>query len=321
MPNSGPPQVTPPIPDIPAWRICSAAYPFYFAPLSALTPTAGNSITLADAGSSPDGAGNWDGPLLGVYNPAGSQYVPTLGAYYNGSSHAVDTFGSYGGLWALINLANQGAHGAPASAIYVQAHANGDVVMGTGSGTEPDMTLAAMGTNSVWGNLAIGGNNASSNPAFRMAIDPNASRFGQFRVYGGIVTAGIGAAVPYGAFTHAGKTSADSNAINYTPPATAGTYRLNAWFRATTATTFTITVGVTFTDEHGTAQSFNLSFLPAAGTAIVNSLTNSAASTTFQQAIPLTFSIDSSATAITLSTAGTFTTVTYDWGATLEQLA
>lgn len=138
--------------------------------------------------------------------------------------------------------------------------------------------------------------------------------------FNNIFTAGLGVPAIYAAYSQTGKTAAVTNAINYTPPATAGTYRLSFSVDVTTATTDNFTVVATWKDASGNAISQNLGGSDKNGTALTaGAITNAIGRGVYYGSA--LFSIDNSATAITLSTAGTFTTVTYNLAATLEQLA
>lgn len=119
--------------------------------------------------------------------------------------------------------------------------------------------------------------------------------------------------------TSTGLTGANTNFINYTPPATVGRYRLVWAIDTTTATTDNFTVVVTWKNAIGTARSQNSGGFDKNGTALVaGAITNTIGAGNYYGSIE--FSIDNSATAITLSTAGTFTTVTYNLDAHLERI-
>ncbi len=138
--------------------------------------------------------------------------------------------------------------------------------------------------------------------------------------YNNITTAGLGVPAIYATYSTTGNTAAVTNAINYTPPATAGRYRLSWVVTCTAATTDSFTVVATWKDASGNARTQNLGGFDPAGTALVaGAITNTIGTGAYYGDAMV--AIDNSATAITLSTAGTFTTVTYNLSATLEQLA
>ncbi len=126
----------------------------------------------------------------------------------------------------------------------------------------------------------------------------------------------IGIPQTFVSYSAVGKAALVANAINYTPPAKAGTYRLAVEVNVHTAVASNMAVTVTFTDAGGNGQSFVLTLLLVASTTIYNQINN----VTGIYYADLIFQIDNSATAITVSTTGTTQTL-YDLAATLEQLA
>lgn len=138
--------------------------------------------------------------------------------------------------------------------------------------------------------------------------------------YGNQPTAGIGI-VPIRAT--AGPTSSgvvQTNFLNFSPPATAGTYRINVLVDISVSTTHSFSANLVYTDNLGTSRTVVMSGFSPIGTAIAAGLMTNAIGAGTYSLVPLTFSIDNSATAITLSTVGTFTTVTYTLTVVLEQL-
>jgi hypothetical protein len=119
-------------------------------------------------------------------------------------------------------------------------------------------------------------------------------------------------------YSQTGKTVAVTNAINYSPVAKAGTYRMSGLVNVTAWTTpASFTVVVTYKDASGNSASITMSMFEDDGTnsAAVDEVANFFCT-------PMTFQIDASATAITLSTTGTFTgSPVYNLAAVLEQLA
>lgn len=142
---------------------------------------------------------------------------------------------------------------------------------------------------------------------------------GVIEKYNNITTAGLGHAAIYGSYSTTGNTGAVTNAINYTPPATAGRYRLTGVVDVTAWTTpASFTVVAVYKDDSGTTRTETLA-VTRGSTGVV-----AAAVTTVDRyyfSLPL-FAINNAATAITLSTTGTFTgTPVYNLSAVLEQLA
>jgi hypothetical protein len=111
---------------------------------------------------------------------------------------------------------------------------------------------------------------------------------------------------------------ASTNFINYTPPAVAGAYRLNVIVNVTAWTTpATFTIVVTYKDNKGNARTETLNVVRGSTGATAAAIT---AVDRWYAEIPL-FSINNSATAITVSTSGTFTgTPVYQLQAVLESL-
>ncbi len=113
--------------------------------------------------------------------------------------------------------------------------------------------------------------------------------------------------------------AAVTNTINYTPAAAAGIYEVVWTVDTTTATTDSFTVVITWKNATGTARSQNSGGFDINGTGLVaGAITNTIGAGAYYGSMVI--QIDNSATAITLSTAGTFTTVTYNLAASLRIL-
>lgn len=128
-------------------------------------------------------------------------------------------------------------------------------------------------------------------------------------------TAGAGLAAIFASFTTVGVAALQSNIINYTPPATAGTYRVSVFVNVRTAAAVNMTVTVTYKDGAGVARSETMPLNQQGTATTVINMNNTAARFTGQYI----FQIDNSATAITVSTTGTTMTL-YDLAVVLEQL-
>lgn len=168
---------------------------------------------------------------------------------------------------------------------------------------------------------------SSATLAFRLADDSadasfsaaNAVLSGKATTYNNQSTAGLGLAYIVSSPTAlTGQTGAVTNHINYTPAAAVGTYRITGVVNVTAWTTpATFTVAVTYKDASGNART---------DTALVirGSSGASAAAITAIDRWYFEFAgidIDNSATAITLSTTGTFTgSPVYNLSATLERI-
>jgi|GEM_PF-4507494 len=137
--------------------------------------------------------------------------------------------------------------------------------------------------------------------------------------YKNIATAGIGASVPYASYSTTGNVGAVTNAINYTPPAVAGRYRFSGNVNVTAWTTpASFTVVATYKDDSGNARTETLQLVRGTTGAAATAIT---AIDRWYFTLPL-FAINNAATAITLSTTGTFTgSPVYNLSAVLEQAA
>lgn len=111
---------------------------------------------------------------------------------------------------------------------------------------------------------------------------------------------------------------ANTNFINYKPPSQAGVYQITAIINVTAWTTpATFTVVVTYKDNKGSARTETLGLDLGSTGAPVQAVTT----VDRYYAQPLILAIDNSATAITLSTTGTFTgTPVYQLAAILTRL-
>ena len=135
-----------------------------------------------------------------------------------------------------------------------------------------------------------------------------------------ITTAGLGHPILVAApTTLTAQAAAVTNFINFTPPAAVGDYMIVWAVDTTAATTDSFTVVVTYTNSTGTARTQNSGGFDKNGTGLVaGAITNVIGVGNYYGS--MTFSIDNSATAITVSTAGTFTTVTYNLTAKLYRI-
>lgn len=123
----------------------------------------------------------------------------------------------------------------------------------------------------------------------------------------------------YAVYSSTANAAAVANAINYTPPAAAGIWRITWEIDATTSTADSFHLVATWKGATGDALSQTLGGSDSAGTALAaGAITNVIGNGAYYGSI--TFAVDSSGTAITLSTVGTFTTVAYNFAATLERL-
>lgn len=101
-------------------------------------------------------------------------------------------------------------------------------------------------------------------------------------------------------------------------PTADGSFYVSANLLVTTATLFSVSVTCTYTDEGGTSRTATLSFSQLTGT-ILNLITNTQGAGPYE-GIPLHIRVKGNTT-ITIQTAGTFTTVTYNGEGSISQIA
>lgn len=144
---------------------------------------------------------------------------------------------------------------------------------------------------------------------------------GSLDKFAGLSVVGLGVPGIVASFSSNEIASLVSNAINYTPPATAGTYRLNVLIRVT-ATGVATSLGWTIAFKDGNSNTVSMTDFPMVreGQTALTTPPFLNIGATFLN-LSLIFAIDNSATAITFSTTGTATGTNYWLAATLEQLA
>lgn len=138
--------------------------------------------------------------------------------------------------------------------------------------------------------------------------------------YKNILTAGIGARIPYAVGAQTLNTNVAPTTLTYTPPATAGIYILSGGLNILTGGTMTFKVKITYKDPGGNAVTDIPVFTQQnSATLLVGS---PGANVTGRFSFSWAFAIDNSSTAITIQdNAGTYTAGTYYWTPFLEQIA
>lgn len=114
-----------------------------------------------------------------------------------------------------------------------------------------------------------------------------------------------------------GQTAAVSSVVTYTPTAQ-GLFEINVTVTVTTATLHNFAVQVTYTDETSTSRTLTVPMAQLAGT-LVAAITNVTGVGPYEGVV-LTIRAKAN-TAITVLTAGTFSTVVYDVAACITQVA
>lgn len=108
----------------------------------------------------------------------------------------------------------------------------------------------------------------------------------------------------------AAQTAAVASVSTFTVGATDASFEVSANVLVTTSTNHNFTVTCTYTDEGNTARTLTLPFTLVAGSAIVNAVANANGAVPYMGIVQHIRA--KAATAITVATTGTFTTVTYN---------
>lgn len=136
--------------------------------------------------------------------------------------------------------------------------------------------------------------------------------------YNGVATTGWGVPAIYGTGRSTARTAAVASVVTYTVGASDGSFLVSANVLVTASTTHNFTVTVSYTDEGNTARTLTLPFAQLAGT-LVTAITNVTGAGPYE-GMPLHIRCKA-ATAITMATTGTFTSVTYNIEGTIVQIA
>lgn len=137
-------------------------------------------------------------------------------------------------------------------------------------------------------------------------------------LYNGINTAGNGLVVVYGATSQKSETAADASVLSFTPPAAAGTYRINFVLSLSAANAATLGWTATWTDSNGAAQApTNLSLSQSGTAAPALTFTTSLAGNYYGTAI---VDVNNSATAIVVKLTFSGTSFSGKASATIERL-
>lgn len=136
--------------------------------------------------------------------------------------------------------------------------------------------------------------------------------------YAGVATAGWGTPAVYASARSVAQTAAVASVATYTVGAADGSFMVMANVNVTAVTTASFTVTVAYTDEAGNSDTLTLNFSSLTGT-FLTAITN-VTGTGAYEGVPLYIRAKAS-TSITIATTGTFTSVTYNVGATIVQMA
>lgn len=142
---------------------------------------------------------------------------------------------------------------------------------------------------------------------------------GLFTTYNNVLTTGWGIPGINGyARAATGRTAAVTSVATFTPAAD-GTFVVSANVLVTTSTTHSFSVTCAYTDEGNTARTLTLGFTQLSGATLITLITNTTGLGPYES---LVYHIRcKAATAITIATTGTFTTVTYNVEGNITQIA
>lgn len=136
--------------------------------------------------------------------------------------------------------------------------------------------------------------------------------------YGNVATAGWGLPAIYGHGHFAGQTALKASVATYTVGAADGLFLIGAHVDVNTSTAHSFTVTVVYTDPGGTSRTLTLSFTQLGGATPIATITNVTGVGPYEGLMQTIRA--KAATAITIATAGTFTTVNYDVDGSIIQL-
>lgn len=136
--------------------------------------------------------------------------------------------------------------------------------------------------------------------------------------YNNIATAGWGVPAIYAVGRATAQTAAKATLATYTVGSADGSFIVSGNVLVTTSTTHNFTMTVSYTDEGNTARTLTLSFSSLAGV-IATTIINTGGAVPYE-GVPMHIRAKAS-TAITVQTTGTFTSVTYNCEAVIQQVA
>ncbi len=143
---------------------------------------------------------------------------------------------------------------------------------------------------------------------------------GAITTVGSIVTSGVtgvSAIVASGRAT--AQTGANASVSTFTVGAADASFEVSANVLVTTSTTHSFTVTCAYTDEGNTARTLTLGFTQLSGATFLTAITNVTGAGPYES--PTYHLRCKAATAITIATTGTFTTVTYNVEGVVKQTA
>jgi hypothetical protein len=137
--------------------------------------------------------------------------------------------------------------------------------------------------------------------------------------YNNVATVGWGVPAIYANARATSQTASVGSVAAYTVGASDGTFEIGAQVLVTSSTTHSFSVQVLFTDETSTSQAPAMAVWDANTGTVVSSITNALGARPYYM-IPMQIRCKAS-TSITITTSGTFTSVTYNVEGTIKQIA
>jgi len=158
----------------------------------------------------------------------------------------------------------------------------------------------------------------SGNWVFGVNTSSNVSLNGPMNKYNGVSTAGWGIPSIYASGRFTAQTAAKAVVATNTVGASDGSFLVSGNLNFTTATTFSITLQCSYTDEGNTARNVSFTVVKLDGTRLTTVANTDGAGPYSGTAMQIRAK---AGTAITILTAGTFTTVTYNVEGTIQQIS
>jgi hypothetical protein len=185
----------------------------------------------------------------------------------------------------------------------------GGLVVSAVVGTAATSTGIGNGNINTGGTLTVGGTSTLTGAVTQTA---------KTTTYNNVATTGWGHPAIYASGRSTAQTAAVASLATYTNGAADGSYVVYANVNVTAATTATITVTCTYTDENNTSRTTTFSFVQNGVPTPIQTITNVTGVGAYSS-MPMMIRSKAS-TAITIATAGTFTSVTYNAEGSIQQI-
>jgi len=274
---------------------------------SSATSVIGGALTLrgGDAtGANPGGAVAIRAGNTGSSGAGGSLTIDGGSGGNNGTPGSVTIRGGSGG-------SSSGAGGAVSISGGTATDGNGGALSLSGAN--------GTGTDRSGGDVNVtAGTATGSGTAGAIKLNSNTELAAKATKYNNVTTAGWGIPAVYASGRATAQTAAVASVATYTVGASDGSFDITANVNVTTSTSHSFNVRVDYTDETNTSRTATLAFFDGGG-AIMQTITNATGAGAYPGCSMRIRA--KAATAITVKTAGTFTTVTYNVEGTIVQVA